>query len=41
MPDEEKFQADSEVNALESMKEEDNIKNDISKTYKLFNYVCQ
>jgi hypothetical protein len=40
MPEEEKFQADSEVSALESMKDADNAKNDITKTYKLFNYVC-
>ena len=39
LPEEEKFQKDSEVNALEEMMDEANTKSDMSKTYKLFNWI--
>ena len=41
MSDDQKFAKDTEASNLESINEENNLKNDISKTYKLFNYVCQ
>jgi hypothetical protein len=39
LPEEEKFQKESEVNALEEMMNEANTKSDMSKTYKLFNWI--
>jgi len=39
LPEEEKFQKESEVNALEDMMNDANLKSDMSKTYKLFNWI--
>lgn len=41
LPEDQKFAKDTDASNLESINEENNLKNDISKTYKLFNYVCQ
>jgi hypothetical protein len=39
LPEEDKCKDEAEVNALEDMMNEANIKADISKTYKLFNWI--
>jgi hypothetical protein len=39
MPEEEKFQTEAECNALEEMMNDTNKKADMSKTYKLFNWI--
>jgi hypothetical protein len=41
LPEEEKFQTKSEVNALEEMLDETNAKNDVGQVYKLFNLICK